>query len=145
MAKHICDLCLCIPPKLECGGRSPRCTARETHAWSGSIFARLCLCYATPISPKLFAKFDAFLRQRCTWGRHSELLICARDSMFVSLSTLILSSFARQAPMAQKSSMKHPTGHLSACLALKKSFPSAYWRFGGSFGGTRKSVLPCVV
>ena len=44
------------------------------------------LCDATPIFPKLFANFDAFLRQRGTWGRHSELLIRDCDSIFVSLS-----------------------------------------------------------
>ena len=46
-----------------------------------------CSCVTRPpFFPKLFAKFDAFLRQRGTWGRHSELLIGDCDSIFVSLS-----------------------------------------------------------
>ena len=39
-----------------------------------------------PFFSKLFANFDTFLRQRGTRRRHSELVICVRDSIFVSLS-----------------------------------------------------------
>ena len=70
---------------MECGGRIPRCTAHETHAWSGCRWVRLSLCYAPPLFQQLFAKSAGFCRQRGPPVRHSEREIGGFDSMFVSL------------------------------------------------------------
>ena len=80
---------------LECGGRIPRCTAHETHAWSGCRCAHLSLRNAPPLFQQLFAKSAGFCRQRGPPGRHSEREMCGFDSIFVSLRRYSGISFQR--------------------------------------------------